>query len=102
MECNVSAHPICPNRAKDQCLAGEYDMCGFAIGKCRQAGVPDKDGTPTECRHIDGIVCKVYINPSRRWNSLGGCPLSHQNVASEVARKVNPLKASKKAAKTKQ
>ena len=51
------------------------------------------------CKKIDGKKCAAYISPAARWK-LGNCCLATHLIHAEEQQKfINPLKASKKAAK---
>ncbi len=58
----------------------------------------------TDCNNVvevNGIkVCKIYPDPEMRW-MVGSCPLAThvEHKWSETGKKINPLKASKRAAK---
>lgn len=53
------------------------------------------------CGLIDGDICKAYAYPAAKWRNGQPCPLaSHVSTgAIKIGRKVNPLKASKRANK---
>jgi len=58
------------------------DGCAFAI----RAGLYEK--------------CAVYPAPEAMWSRLGGCPMAtHKSKVAILEKEVNPLKASKRAAK---
>jgi hypothetical protein len=53
------------------------------------------------CKKVDSDqFCMVYSKPSIWWDKRNGCPVaSHTSKTVAVEKKVNPLKASKKAKK---
>jgi hypothetical protein len=73
--------------------------CGFNGGSCH--AIIEKCDS---CNKILGVTagqyCKVYPDPASKWIS-GNCPTaSHiKKEIKEVTQKINPLKASKRAAK---
>lgn len=74
------------------CCVSEYPGgCLPIVGECKTGG---KDGKA--CVRIIGEVCSVYIDPKKRW-AVGRCPLIEKEQVEETAKKINPLKASKRA-----
>jgi len=87
-----------------ECLfAGGKDACNYPGGKCFPV-VKECDN----CRRIrefeSGRYCTSYANPEKRWR-LGMCPLNTNVVAQvkvvETTKKLNPIKAAKRAKKGK-
>jgi len=73
--------------------------CGFNGGNCHV--IIDKcDGCGKILEFSTGKYCSVYPDPSSKWHS-GNCPTAThlKKEIKEVTQKINPLKASKRAAK---
>jgi hypothetical protein len=53
------------------------------------------------CKKVTAeLKCSVYVKPSIWWEKRGGCPVAtHTVIKVAETKKVNPLKASKKAKK---
>ena len=78
----------------------------FVVAQCKEAGEAKitqttkngKTETLTEtkpCKHINGIMCKVYMFPGAKWYQ-SKCPMRAYVHQKAEERKINPLKASKK------
>ena len=74
----------------ESCLTAAIDIVKNESGKEEAVRVP--------CKRIDGEVCSVYAYPSKKWLTFS-CPFSQKEISAEQERKLNPLKASKRAAK---
>ncbi|OGP82238.1 MAG: hypothetical protein A2V87_03130 [Deltaproteobacteria bacterium RBG_16_58_17] len=73
--------------------------CGFNGGSCHE--IIDKcEGCNKVIECETGTYCRVYPDPAGKWRT-GKCPTaSHLKTdVKDVAQKVNPLKASKRANK---
>jgi hypothetical protein len=79
---------------------------GQVIEECLTAAIDitkegDKDvAIRVPCKRIIENCCTVYRYPAKKWLSFA-CPFSQKEVTAEQERKLNPLKASKRAAKKK-
>jgi hypothetical protein len=56
-----------------------------------------KIATRTPCSRIAGKFCNTYLWPSLKW-AAHDCPFVQREITEEQERKLNPLKASKRAA----
>ena len=75
--------------------------CGFNGGSCH--AITELCGNCNKIFEIEtGKYCKAYPNPAIKWNT-GKCPTaSHLKLEiTESTQKINPLKASKRANKSK-
>lgn len=72
--------------------------CDYTGGRCYPVVI-----NCAECKNVETynneIYCKIYMSPDAKWYS-DGCPMNtnKKNVVKEI-QKINPLKASKRAAK---
>lgn len=75
--------------------------CEFFNGKCEE--VISKCEKCNNIMTFDGKeYCSIYASPKSKWLSIGGCPMATTKIiVAEVKNKINPLKASKRAAKSK-
>jgi hypothetical protein len=61
-------------------------------------GIPlDERCLTGNCGKIENDHCTVYQFPVKRWHL--GCPMAKKEVMAVTEKKVNPLKASKRAGK---
>lgn len=117
--CHQPSRLICPWRAGKTDTLGVCTLkdrvksaCGV-IEECKTAGPPlklpnpDKNAKEThifisqECPRIIQGHCRAYDIPAIKW-AAGKCPLrAFSAVEPDEDRKINPLKASKRAAKKK-
>ncbi len=88
------------NRIGHDCTFQTKKGCAAGNGGCQP--VDDRcDGCGKVVNGGGKDYCRVYVSPTAKWQ-YGSCPTAtHINKAVEEARvnKVNPLKASKRAAK---
>ncbi len=82
-----------------ECAFMTKNGCGFVGGSCQKV-VEQCEGCGKVIEYSEAKYCMVYPNPAGKW-SMGGCPqATHKKVVKEeTVQKVNPLKASKRAAK---
>ncbi|MCD6153702.1 MAG: PxxKW family cysteine-rich protein [Syntrophobacterales bacterium] len=86
-------------KAGIECAFMTKKGCGFNGGSCHQ--IIDKcEGCNKIIEYATGKYCMIYPNPAGKW-AIGGCPsASHiKNDAGARDQKINPLKASKRAAR---
>jgi hypothetical protein len=82
--------------------------CTFAVPHACGFGAPQETCYPIAdkcegCGHVQewptGKYCAIFAKPSTKW-LLGNCNMStHIKIEQAVEKKVNPLKASKRAAR---
>jgi hypothetical protein len=74
--------------------------CGFNDGKCNP--VIDKcEGCTNTTTYGEKVYCNTYMNPESKWVN-GRCPMCTVKIEVKIVeQKINPLKASKKASKSK-
>lgn len=86
-------------KAGVECAFMTKKGCGFNGGNCYQ--VADKcEGCAKVLEHATGSYCMVYPDPGSKW-AFGACPAA-THLKKEIAsatQKINPLKASKRAAR---
>jgi hypothetical protein len=75
--------------------------CGYNGNRCRPVIEPC-EGCSKTMTVEDGVFCRVAPDPSRKWG-VGSCNFAtHRQIAvQEDTQKLNPLKASKRAAAAK-
>lgn len=82
------------------CCTNEYPGgCFPIVEECKTAGLK-ADGARIPCTRIHGDMCNTYINPKAIWHS-SSCPFAGSAKEEGESKKINPLKASKRAAKGK-
>ena len=86
-------------KAGVECAFMAKNGCGFIGGSCQKI-VEQCEGCAKVIEYSAVHYCMIYPNPAGKW-SVGGCPqaTNKKAVKQEAAQKVNPLKASKRAAK---
>lgn len=83
-------------RADRKPVVDQCKVFNFTVKNSK--GVP-VDQVSGPCTRIDGELCAAYAYPDTRWR-LGNCPLATHIIGeAEQQKKVNPIKASKKAAR---
>ena len=80
-------------------LCTQHKACERIDQECATAGTVDPS-KPLPCSKVDNGVCTAYLWPSTKWRTRCALAASPER-ADENAKKVNPLKASKRAAKGK-
>ena len=83
-----------------ECAFMTKNGCGFIGADCLKV-VEQCEGCGKVIEYSADKYCMIYPNPAGKW-SVGGCSpqATHKKaVKEESAQKVNPLKASKRAAK---
>lgn len=88
--CCTNKYPGGCRSIVEQCKTAEVKMVINSEKKAIEQRSP--------CQKIIGNICSTFINPAAEWRS-SSCPLSGQ-IREEETTKVNPLKASKRAAKS--
>jgi hypothetical protein len=64
------------------------------VEECKTAGFGN-----TPCpKIVENSFCKVYVDPAMKWLNKA-CPLRYVEMKEIETKKLNPLKASKKASK---
>jgi hypothetical protein len=77
----------------DQCLTAGIELVTDPKNKEKQI----ENRVP--CKRIANGVCSSYISPPAKWRAIGAlCPFAGKMVTEEASKKINPLKASKRAA----
>jgi hypothetical protein len=90
----------CETVRKDfNCQFMKASGCVFPGGMCIPV-VPECEGCTNKEMYEDETYCKSYMNPASKWLS-GRCPMCTVKINVKVVeQKINPIKASKKLAKT--
>lgn len=89
-------------RKDEQCaFAGKGGMCEYIGGKCYP--IIDECVNDKKCINVisygEKDYCKIYAEPAVKWIG-GNCPMSsNKELKLKKEQKINPLKASKRAAK---
>lgn len=90
---------ICQTVRKGQeCFLWKPSGCSYKDGRCHPV-VEQCEGCARMVTVGDTAYCSVYPNPASRWRS-GTCVMAthvKRNIE-EIKQKINPLKASKRAA----
>ncbi len=79
-----------------ECVFMTKKGCNFNGGSCHP--IIDKcEGCDNCVEYPAGKYCAIYPDPMGKW-AIGGCPsATHiEETATQVAQKINPLKASKR------
>lgn len=88
------------NRKNFKCPFMKSSGCVFPGGSCKPI-TSQCIGCTNTVIYEDVVYCKSYMNTESKWLS-GRCPLCTVKIEVKVVeQKINPLKASKKAARSK-
>jgi hypothetical protein len=80
-----------------ECLFMKKAGCSYSGGKCFTV-VENCDGCTRTVEFETGKYCSSFPYPAQKWQK-GNCPMStHVKKAAKEEQKINPLKASKRAA----
>lgn len=81
-----------------ECVFMTAKGCSFDGGRCLPV-VEQCQGCARTQTRADGVFCNIAPNPAAKWNR-GTCNLAThvERAKVEAAQKINPLKASKRAA----
>lgn len=87
-------------RKDEQCaFAGKGGMCEYIGDKCYQI-VEDCNDCNNIVIYNEKSYCKIYMSPDAKWYSAECCPMcTTKEKKIKEGQKINPLKASKRAAK---
>lgn len=66
------------------------------VSECNSANL---GGPCTKIKKEKEYICAAYANPASRWEGDKKCPFRYEKKDVEIKKKINPLKASKKASK---
>ncbi len=85
-------------KAGFECAFMSKKGCSFFNGSCQK--IIDKcEGCGKIMEYESGKYCKVYPDPSSKWQN-GRCPTAtHIKLEIQETQKINPLKASKRSSK---
>jgi hypothetical protein len=86
-------------KAGAECAFMTKKGCGFNGGSCHQI-IDRCEGCNKIIEYTMGKYCMIYPDPASKW-AIGGCPTASHIKKDAAARdqKINPLKASKRAAR---
>ena len=92
-------HSCSTIKAGTDCIHMKKSGCGYNGGSCHPVVEPC-DGCSNVHTFPDGNFCRVYAEPAMKWMA-GHCTMSSNGngkaqEASPAAKKLNPLKASKR------
>ncbi len=89
----------CTFMAKKGCSFGvPSDTCQTVVPQCEGIGIEAEGPCPNMHEWPTGKYCSIYASPGSKWQ-FGICNMGvHVTVKEAVKKKINPLKASKKAA----
>ncbi len=93
---------LCQTVKKDlECAFMTKKGCSFVGGSCHPI-IEKCEGCDRCIEYSSMKYCIVYPDPNAKW-AMGGCPsATHiERAAKEQVQKINPLKASKRASKSK-
>lgn len=81
-----------------ECIFMKKTGCSYAGGQC-YAVVESCEGCVRVVEFETGKFCSSFPNPAQQWKK-GSCPMSShvKKAPAAVEQKINPLKASKRAA----
>lgn len=96
MDCNTGKD-VCVFLSKGSRACKALAVCSSIVEQCETASL----GSP--CSKIilngDEKFCVAYQYPETKWRDDKKCPLRQEKKIEDDKKKINPLKASKKAAK---
>ena len=89
----------CTFMTTDGCSFGAPSgACETVVPQCEGIGVEADSACPNIKEFPTGKYCSAYASPAAKWQ-FGICPMGrHVKVKETEKKKINPLKASKKAA----
>jgi hypothetical protein len=80
-----------------ECLFMKKTGCSYNGGKCYTV-IESCEGCTRVLELVTGRFCSSYPYPAQKWQNAGCSMATHKKVQKAEEQKINPLKASKRAA----